>query len=101
MMNEDEWADFMAITDDQAVHSDIGGNSDADDYLDNVFSNTINLSTRSCSQLVSSASGPPYGSLPAQIPPPPPPFQISPPLTTTPPHSPPPLLSPPIAQDQS
>lgn len=52
MMNEDEWADFMAITDDQAVHSDIGGNSDADDYLDNVFSNTINLSTRSCSQLV-------------------------------------------------
>lgn len=87
MMNEDEWTEFMAITDDQAVHSDIGGDSDADDYLDDILSNTNNLSTRSCNQLVSSASNAPDGSLAPQIPSPPPAFQIFPPPTTVPLHS--------------
>lgn len=85
-MTEDEWADFMAITDDQAIHSDIGGDSDADDCFDDIFSNTSDLSTRSCSQPVSSASDPPDESSPPQIRLPPSALQPSPPLTTASPN---------------
>lgn len=49
MLSEDQWAEIMAITDDQAIHSDIGGDSDADDCFDDIVSNTSSFSTRSYS----------------------------------------------------
>lgn len=85
-LNDEQLEEIMAITDDQAIHSDIGGDSDADDCFIDVVSNTSSYSTHSCSHQSLSSSEPPHGSLSSNILPPAlppaPPSQLSPPPPT-------------------
>jgi hypothetical protein len=98
-LSDAQWEELMAITDDQAIYSDIGGDSDADDCFEDSLASTSRHGSRSCQQS-SSSSEPLHRSSSSNIPPPAPP-QVSVTPPTAPPHpSPPPLLSPPIAIDQ-
>ncbi|XP_045456084.1 histone-lysine N-methyltransferase SETD1B-like [Melitaea cinxia] len=107
-LDEDQWNDFMGITDDQAVHSDVGGDSDGEDcFNDSIITNNASScstrrrnrdqlpgpsrlsepppSTSSPSLNLTSSSSLPQSPLSPPLPPPPPPSSPPPPPSPSPP----------------